>query len=141
MLISTRLRALVWILLTAFATFCGCSQNEVRVFPVSGQVTFQGKPTKGALVVFHRLDPPESWNETPRAYVLDDGSFSMTTRTRDDGAPAGSYAVTIVWQPQDDEDEDPGPNLLPRKYSNPDTSGLVVEVEGPTTLPPFELPQ
>jgi hypothetical protein len=61
----------------------------------------------------------------------------------DDGAPAGEFKVTVVWQ------EPPPPNAvgvfaqkdrLRGRYTNPQTSTLTARVEqGGGELPPFQL--
>jgi hypothetical protein len=118
---------------------CGGSAG-VPVHPVRGQVLFKERPTPGALVVFRPLADSEETSIYPRGYVDDDGSFELTTHTKDDGAPAGAYAVTVSWRQQSDEDEDAGPNLLPNRYLLPKTSDLRVEVKpGVNELPPFRL--
>jgi hypothetical protein len=53
------------------------------------------------------------------------GRFSAGTREPGDGVPAGSYAVTVVWCPGE---EDEPPNLLPPRYADPERSGLRIEV-------------
>jgi hypothetical protein len=122
----------------------GCSKtdsNRLRVFPVKGQVQFEGRPTPGAWVFLHpvRADP-----RTPRARgeVDKNGTFALTTYQANDGVPAGEYAVTVEWRRVAGRGEDVqiGPNLLPAKYSNVRTSGLRVCVaEGANQLPPFQL--
>src|SRR5262249_29640027 len=101
--------------------------------------TYKGKPLVGSLVVFHP-DRPPSDGKFPTGVVKEDGSFKMTTRTPDDGAPAGRYRVSIrrgdggeVIDPRKGGSGKKGkqqPNArLPAKYSNPDTSGLEAEVK------------
>ena len=123
-----------------------CKGGRRPVFPVRGQVFFEGKPTPEALVIFHPLDDPDPNAPRPVARVAADGSFAPTTYTADDGAPAGRYAVTIAWVKERDnqnaskEDQQEPKNLLPDRYARAETSGLEVHVkEGPNELAPFRL--
>jgi hypothetical protein len=60
-------------------------------------VLFEGRPARGALVVFHPLDDPRPKAVKPRATVGRDGNFDLFTYSASDGAPAGNYAVSVVW--------------------------------------------
>ena len=72
---------------------CSCAkrshEEQLQVFPVSGQVFFDGKPTPGAIVVFFPVDDPDQIRPHPRATVDRDGNFKLTTYRANDGAPAG----------------------------------------------------
>jgi hypothetical protein len=71
-----------------------------------------------------------------------DGSFSLSTYDKDDGAPAGEYAVTIEWQKlvTKGQEAEVGPNVLPDRYGKPQTSPLKATVtDAPTDLPPLRL--
>ena len=120
----------------------GCGgKPDTPVFQVRGQVFYQGKPTEGALVIFHPIAATNAKDTSkPRGYVRKDGNFQLTTRSKDDGAPAGEYKVTILWRKKLDEDEDAGPNLLPREYGLPHRTPLRATVgDSPTKLEPFRI--
>lgn len=73
---------------------------NAEVFPVAGTVRWKGQPAGHANVYLYPLaDPsPARWpNGFPRGTVKPDGSFSVSTFARDDGAPAGKYAVLVTW--------------------------------------------
>ncbi len=119
----------------------GCSgnrdANQFVVVPVTGQVTFDGRPASGAVVVFHPKGTPSGF-PAPRALVDRQGNFVLTTYRSADGAPVGEYLVTVELRPLVDKDGElvPGPNVLPPQYSAPQTSNLVARVvEGANTVP------
>jgi hypothetical protein len=124
-----------------------CSGKKTQpVFPVHGKVFFQGEPAAGALVVFHSTKHSEEGEEVPRAVVEADGSFSVTTYTARDGAPAGDYAVSITWKMKTVKPQSgkrPPKKIatnFPERYQDPKTSGLVVHVQdGSNELRPFEI--
>jgi hypothetical protein len=96
---------------------------------VKGKVVKKnGQPCAGAFVVFHPgkgLDV-EMGQRRPFAYAGDDGSFELTTFKEKDGAPAGEYGVTVVWEVKA---KDAGPKIgefnsapsdaLEGRYGNP----------------------
>jgi hypothetical protein len=107
--------------------------------PVRGKVLFEGKPAAGAQVVLQSLAKVP---RAPRADALTgaDGSFVLSTYTAEDGAPAGEYAVTIVWRkPLYDEAGKPGKNLLPERYAKKETSELKVTIKAGQDDLVFEL--
>jgi hypothetical protein len=128
----------------AMSLFAGCGKvdpSQVRVFPVKGQVQFEGQATPGALIVLHpaRADPQAP---RPRGKVNKDGTFALSTYRPNDGAPSGDYTATVEWPTfvGSGEDVRVGPNLLPPKYGNPKTSDLRVRVaEGSNQLQPIQL--
>jgi hypothetical protein len=139
--------------------FAGCGgggEENLPVFPVSGKIDFQGRPTPGAIVVLHPFEgPPEA--RRPSAVVKEDGSFQVGMYATDDGAPAGKYRVTVVWnvpmsgrpaaepstdpdEMSDDDETDEVINQLPERYADPHLSGLTIEVKSePLSLEPFHL--
>ncbi len=148
----------------------GCGQREaVKLFPVSGKVTFRGEPAANALVVFHDKRPRDELRNLPipRARTDDDGSFRLSSYETNDGAPAGEYRVTVILPesalpsaeaapPRDATNStdnaraeelviDPEAAGNPRdrledRYSDPETSGLEALVaEHENILPSFEL--
>jgi hypothetical protein len=73
----------------------GCSQSRgPAVYPVAGRVTVNGQPASAALITLH----PEAGDASrPVGRAGPDGAFALTTRTGGDGAPAGTYRVTVDW--------------------------------------------
>lgn len=107
-----------------------------KVTPVSGTLTYQGKPLEGYQVVFMPTD-----NRRVATGVSDaQGNFKMGTNTVGDGAPPGKCKVAIVFAPPDSGEAGneqiidnpaklPKPKVqIPKKYSNPDTSGLTQDI-------------
>ena len=82
-----------------------------KLYPVHGQVLYEGKPASGAVVFFHPqgASVPKADNSAgehvgpsnmPIGKVGPDGSFELTTGKSGRGAPPGLYAVTILWTVQ-----------------------------------------
>src|SRR5262245_21130858 len=74
-----------------------CAPQRPPAYPVAGQVFYQGKPTPGAVVVFHPVGANETSTPRPSGQVQADGSFGLTTYLPGDGAPEGEYLVAITW--------------------------------------------
>lgn len=115
--------------LMALFVLVGCSGEEkVVTLPVTGKVMFKKTtPAAGALVVFHPVDEAfeKKIGGKPLATVKDDGTFTLTTKEENDGAPAGDYNVTVVWHKKGNakmsltSEGGSGPNVLNAKYGNP----------------------
>jgi hypothetical protein len=130
-------------LISALLTASGCADSEKRVpvFPVTGKVTYQGKPPVGAQIVLHPANSVETPDAAPIGVVQDDGSFSFTVYDPGDGAPKGDYVATVQWFKLNKEMGGPGPNVIPKKYTDPKTSPIKVTVSGggPTEMPPITI--
>ena len=88
------------IVATFLALPTGCAKKKVPVHAVSGQVIWNDKPVVGALVIFHPqngMKVPDDIPMYPNARTDKDGSFQLTTYQTNDGAPAGTYKVVIIW--------------------------------------------
>jgi hypothetical protein len=121
-----------------------CSEQGLKLHPVKGKVTFDGKPPEGAVINVYITDPNVKLDRTPTATVQADGSFTIGTFEPGDGAPAGKHGASIWWYPPgaDKMIELTGtaPNKLPARYGSPKTSGIEIEVkEGDNEIPPIEL--
>jgi hypothetical protein len=94
--------------------------------PVLGQAFFEGVPIPGAEV---KLQPVKG-GKGAMAYgqVGPDGSFTLSTYTRNDGAAAGEYTVTVVWQPKDAWGK-AKLNQLPARYATAATCGLKADIQ------------
>jgi hypothetical protein len=127
-----------------FVWGCGGSDEWVEgrppVYPVSGQVIYQGKPLEGASVTFSPVEGEGStFGASGRTNA--EGRYSLTTFTQDDGAPAGRYHVTVTKatpivypDPRDPTAMNLPPlkveqkHLIPEMYSSPKTTDLEAEV-------------
>lgn len=122
------------------------NQGLENLQPVSGSVSFEGKPTPGAVVLFLRAGDPDAKGLRIAGIVDEEGFFEMSTTVSAGTLPGvqeGSYIATVTWAKPinpDDKDSDMGPDLLPEKYKDHKTSTLRVEIEaGENVLNPFEL--
>jgi len=117
----------------------GCSRQAptIDVHPVTGQVTYNGKPAAGAHVTFHPK-VQQIAHPVPSAKADPQGNFSLTTYRAEDGAPIGEYSVTVELRPviTKDGEIELGPNVLPPQYSSPKTTKVVARVaEGVNSVP------
>lgn len=136
------------LLLTSFF-LSSCSKidsNQKPVYPVKGRIHVNGKPVSNALVVFHPLDEKDQTNSRPHGQTGSDGTFTLTTFNKDDGAPQGDYAITVEWwtaksSPKGSSGISEAPsNRLPQRYSRPKTSGLKTQIkEGQNVVPVLNL--
>ena len=121
------------------ASLTGCGKTGPQLAPVSGTVTFNGKPLARARVVFY----PSDGRRTAIGMTDDKGQFSLGTYAIDDGALVGQHEVVVVARgprrpapfsknmpkpPQGFAFTMPGPPLIPKKYFRPETSGITFEV-------------
>lgn len=120
-----------------------CGKKGPPLYPVRGEVFFDGKPAAGAIVVLHPAGDDAVDAPRPSGQVKEDGSFELDTFPHGKGAPAGDYKVAIVWyDPKGEVNPQTGeaPSLLPARYASPATSGLGAHVDaGPTQLKPYQL--
>lgn len=113
--------------------------ERLDVYPVSGELRFEGQPASGATIFLHPQDPLIPVR--PRATVHADGTFEVTTYQPGDGAPAGRYKATIEWRrpvavPAGGDDVPP--NALPAAYASPQSTPVEVTVEeGENSFPPI----
>ena len=116
------------------ALLAGCGSSDRRpVYRVHGTIfDSHDKPAAGALVVFH----PAGWAGEeiikPLGYVQDDGTFALTTYTKEDGAPEGEYSVTIEWLPPKTTpfgSKKPRLDKLEGRYSDPAQSKIRFKVD------------
>jgi hypothetical protein len=116
------------------------------MYSVSGKVLVDGEPATRAEITLHPLDPLHKKDDKtvrPFAVVDPDGSFRLSTYETCDGAPAGEYAVTVVWPSFTTDplgEETPGPDRLRKRYADARRSAFRATIrEGDNQLPPFEL--
>jgi len=124
-----------------WAALAGChnadSLPSLTVYEVKGKVLLaDGKPLNSGWVYFV---PKGDLTITPSGTIGPDGSFSLVTGGSGDGAPPGEYKVRIestgVQSAQKSKKR-----LFPFKYTDEDSSGLVVTVRPEANqLEPFQL--
>ncbi len=90
--------ACVAVLIVAWCSGCRhAGPDPLSVYPVKGEVFVNGKPAEGAVIAFHPQERTDWKSTTSRGVVTKEGSFSLTTYAKDDGAPEGEYVVTVYW--------------------------------------------
>ena len=129
------MRGCSWIglLLVPGILSCARAPDHPPVYPVAGRVLYEGKPADGAVVIFHSTDGAMQASR-PRGRADATGEFELTTYQSGDGAPAGTYVVTVEWKRAEDHPEQ-GTELLPPAYGDPNTSKLRATVTQGTNEP------
>jgi len=135
----------------AAASLAGCEPRVAR-HPVEGVVTLDGKPLKGASVAFM----PKAKGCPGTAATDADGRFALREMDRHNGIAPGEYRVVVFLakyskpnlgrgplqakgdgEPADAvEIVEPEPTIVayvvPERYGRAETSGLRVDITGPT---------
>ena len=119
----------------------GCGHPEdalpvLQVYEVKGQVLLgDGKPLTAGWVYFV---PKGDLTVTPSGQIGADGTFSVVTGGSGEGAPPGEYKLRIE-APQYQAARNRKP-IVPQKYTDEDSSNLVVTVRAETNqLEPIRL--
>jgi predicted phosphodiesterase len=111
----------------------GVERKMLATVPIAGKLTMNGKPLENYQILFTMLKPPAGIRNLYADGISEkDGTFTLSTYTKFDGAPVGEYAVTVV------------PNLrrpgglvvaekdvpkLPAKYAKAETTPLKVTIK------------
>ena len=128
-------------LLAFSAGLAGCGNSDslphLQVYEVKGKVVLaDGKPLTSGVVSFVSIG---GLPITPSATIASDGTFSVVTGGSGEGAPTGDYKVRIE-APGLRPDRKSKKSVFPTKYTDEDSSGLVVTVRPQTNqLDPFLL--
>ena len=113
------------------AGLAGCRGSDslpvLPVYEVKGKVLLSnGKPLSGGWISFV---PKSDLPVTPSAAIGSDGTFSLETGGSGHGAPAGEYKVRVeAPQLRTAASTSRKKPLVPVKYSDEDSSGLVITV-------------
>lgn len=131
------------VLVTAGVFLPGCARG-VKLVPVTGTVTYQGKVVPSAMVLFMPDKGPPAMGKTDSS-----GRFSLKTSNLGDGAIPGQYAVSITANETSGVFSEFAPDgggtakvkwLIPEKYSIASSSGLSATVSRETSDYSFRLP-
>jgi len=116
-----------WLLLLSL-TLLGCGRgHELPTAPVTGKILVDGRPVAKGQVIF----APEG-GRAATGILQPDGTFTLSTYRPNDGAVLGKHTVTVISaEPVEGAAEGIDAEmrwLVPRRYSDPGTSGLTFEV-------------
>jgi len=113
----------------------GCGGDGPEMFPVRGVVTYKGEPLSRGIVTY--LPEGSGAGRPANGPIQADGTFVMTTQSRDDGVMRGAYHIIIHSYVEDpnrpqtrEEIEAQGSrtpkmrSVVPEKYAGPETSPL-----------------
>ena len=99
----------------------GCSHprtDRPETHPASGFLFVGNKPAAGARIQLNPVDKNAPVGVYPHVVAERDGSFQLTTYTTHDGAPVGTYALTMTWPLPSRPDREEGPDHFARRYSD-----------------------
>lgn len=109
---------------TAVLITAGCNRGP-KLVKVSGRVLIDGKPLEKGFVQVIPKDQRAATGQIDK-----EGRYTLTTFEAGDGCVLGTHEVTVL------ANESRGPTALhwfaPKKYSEPNTSGLTLEIKEET---------
>lgn len=110
---------------------CGCKQVTItpapKTVPVSGKVTLaSGTPLTGGRIIFK---PKQASVQEAVGEINKDGTFTLSSYAKDDGAVPGEYTVVIEKLSYKTGNAVPVYVNFPAKYADSKTSDLVVTVQ------------
>lgn len=116
---------------------CGCAeQKNYSLAPVSGTVTFDGKPLAGGIVNF-QPQAAKSPIVGPGSvgYCDEQGHYTLSTIRKEPGAVVGTHRVRIYsfspeTLPTSDVDEEPPVEKIPERYNYQTRLEFTVPAEG-----------
>jgi hypothetical protein len=126
-----KILAIVFILsLTSFAS-SGCRDGRPARVPVSGKVLIDGTPLTMGNVTFYSKT---SSGRPSYGTIQPDGSFSLFTFKENDGAPLGTFDVTVTSKEFLSKGLEPEKyrSLIPLKYAVATTSGIEKTIDKST---------
>jgi hypothetical protein len=110
----------VCVLALGLLVIAGCGNSgRVPVYPVRGQILYDGKPAAGVQVFLFPTAAPgvPEIPGNPHGETGTDGYFTLTTYTDGDGAAEGSYQLVLIWPETPDEHEEEGKDRLMSWYT------------------------
>lgn len=121
-----------WFVIVSALVAAGCGDDRPDRVPVSGQVLIDGQPLTCGFV---RVMPVNARPAT--GTIGPDGRFTLTSFGQQDGCVPGKHPAMVLAV------ESVGANAqrwhAPKEYGNVATSGLEVEITGPTDALRIEL--
>lgn len=123
----------------------GCSGGKSaweKTHPASGVITYKGKAIADADLSFFPEDKTAPDTVRPKAKSVKGGKFTVWTYAQGDGAPEGSYKVTVVHNEVAVSKDTivAKPNDLPVKYSQLTSTDIIVKIAaGQNEIPTIDL--
>ena len=119
---------------------CGDKPDLPPTARVSGTVTLDGQPLARGSVQFVPDTAQGTEGPSGVGYVDEEGHYEISTAGAA-GAIVGHHKISVKAEADYDQTQiSMGPSLIPRRYNNPDASGLTAEVkEGEKNEIPLEL--
>lgn len=113
----------------------GCRDGRPALIQATGTVKLDGKPLAGAIVSFQPVAQGTDGFLRPSSAVTDaEGKYAPGTYGEKDGLPAGKYRVAIQKREPvgtaGSQSSEPAKYqwITPRRFADPNSSGLEVEV-------------
>lgn len=124
-------------------TAAGCGGGgRTPVYHTEGHLLIKDKPAANVFVLFEPVGGNES-SLRPSATTDLEGKFQLTTYEAFDGAPAGEYTVTLLYEPVNSPLNRPKgkPPTIPPTYLKAATSPLKAKVEAKPSnvIEPFKI--
>ena len=127
---------LFFITILTAVSFIGCGDGGLATVKVTGTVTFDGEPLPGASINF----APKTQGQGHTGYAITDASGRYQLQTlqgkADAGTTPGEYLVSVSKEEVDPAAPPPAQgysaqtrSVIPRRYTNPSSSGLTATVE------------
>lgn len=136
------------VVLAACLAATACSPRRPATAAVEGRILLDGRPLAGAAVLFE----PVAGGRPARGSTRDDGSFTLTTFSRDDGVVPGRHrvavskvviegvaadAIGLEAAPAAEPIQERA--VVPTRYNDPSSSGLDADVPAGGTKVEFSL--
>ena len=117
-------------ILAAFSWGCGSESERPATFSVQGKVSYKGQPVTKGTVTFE-----SDSGQTATGEIQPDGTYQLSSFAKDDGALPGHHKVMVIandadptLMPGSSPGYKPPKDLVPKKYSQFNTSGLEATV-------------
>ncbi len=124
-MVRWKFACLIWPASLLLAVAVGCGEKHPGIVPVSGRVTIDGKPLTVGQV---RVSPA---GHRPSLGAIDKtGRFTLSCFEIGDGVPTGTHLATI--SAIEPIDERSNRWHAPKEYANSVSSGVWVDITGPT---------
>ncbi len=106
----------------------GCNRDAPQLASVRGRVFYHDTPLSSGTIVFTPDPGRGGRGPLARADIQPDGTFTLSTES-EAGAVTGWHRITVLAvSPATADASGQARLILPRKYSDPELSGLVREV-------------